>query len=45
MKRPTRYQWETDEELFAPARRELYTAVVGDIMDLMEYRRQFLPPS
>lgn len=34
----------TDTELFATARGELYTAVVGDIMDELGYRRQFLPP-
>ena len=34
----------TDTELFATARAELYTAVVGDIMDELGYRRQFLPP-
>jgi regulator of RNase E activity RraA len=37
--------WENDEELFATARRELFTAVVGDIMDQMGYLRQFLPPA
>lgn len=36
--------WETDEELFALARRELFTAVVGDVMDKMEMQHQFLPP-
>ena len=36
--------WETDDELFALARRELFTAVVGDIMDKLNLRRQFLPP-
>lgn len=36
--------WSTDAELFAIARRELYTAVVGDIMDLLGYRKQFFPP-
>lgn len=38
-------KWKTDEELFAMAKRELYTAVVGDVMDIMGYRRQFLPPT
>jgi regulator of RNase E activity RraA len=36
--------WKSDEELFAMARRELFTAVVGDVMDIMGYRNQFLPP-
>jgi regulator of RNase E activity RraA len=37
--------WESDEELFTTARRELFTAVVGDIMDQMGYQRQFLQPA
>ncbi len=37
--------WKSDAELFNLCRRDLYTAVVGDIMDIMGYRRQFLPPS
>lgn len=37
--------WNSDEELFATARRELFTAVVGDIMDQMGLLRQFLPPA
>ena len=37
--------WESDEELFALSRCELYTAVVGDIMDILGHKRQFLPPS
>lgn len=36
--------WKSDEELFDLARRELFTAVVGDVMDVMGLRRQFLPP-
>ena len=36
--------WNNDEELFALARTELYTAVVGDIMDTLGARDQFLPP-
>jgi regulator of RNase E activity RraA len=37
--------WKSDDELFATARRELFTAVVGDIMDQMGLLRQFLPPA
>lgn len=37
--------WQTDAELFALARRELFTAVVGDIMDKSGVRRSFLPPA
>ena len=36
--------WTTDEELFTLARRELFTAVVGDILDTMGLYHQFLPP-
>lgn len=36
--------WEDDEELFRLVRRELYTAVVGDVMDRAGLTRQFLPP-
>lgn len=36
--------WKDDNELFALCREQLYSAVVGDIMDLMEHRHQFLPP-
>jgi regulator of RNase E activity RraA len=36
--------WHSDEELFDLARRELFPAVVGDVMDVMGLRHQFLPP-
>jgi len=36
--------WTTDDELFATMRRELFTCVVGDVMDKMELQHQFLPP-
>jgi regulator of RNase E activity RraA len=36
--------WSDDNELFALARRELFAAVVGDSMDKLGLRRQFLPP-
>src|SRR5918994_3212730 len=36
--------WGTDEELYGTLRRELFTAVVGDVMDTMGRLRQFLPP-
>jgi regulator of RNase E activity RraA len=35
--------WNTDDELFALAKRELFTAVVGDVMDKLGATRQFLP--
>lgn len=37
-------EWKDDKALFALIKGELYTAVVGDIMDKMGYTRQFLPP-
>jgi regulator of RNase E activity RraA len=36
--------WTSDDDLFHIARRELFTAVVGDVMDKLNLRRQFLPP-
>lgn len=35
----------TDQELFASARRELFSAVIGDVMDTMGLQHQFLPPA
>ena len=39
-----KWTFESDSKLFAAARRELFVAVVGDVLDRMGYRRQFLPP-
>jgi regulator of RNase E activity RraA len=36
--------WQTEAELFALIRRELFTAVIGDVMDKIGLQRQFLPP-
>lgn len=36
--------WNSDDELFQLCRTELFTAVVGDVMDKMGFVRQFLPP-
>jgi regulator of RNase E activity RraA len=36
--------WTSDDDLFATARRELFTAVVGDIMDQLGLQQQFMPP-
>ena len=36
--------WNSDEELFTLAKQELFTAVVGDVMDKMGLLHQFLPP-
>ena len=37
-------KWSNDESLFKIIRDELYTAVVGDIMDKLGLLHQFLPP-
>lgn len=37
-------EWNDDKTLIALIKGELYTAVIGDIMDKMGYTRQFLPP-
>ncbi len=37
-------EWKDDGEMLAVVRRELYTAVVGDICDQVGLRQQFLPP-
>jgi regulator of RNase E activity RraA len=34
-----------EEEIFQSARRELFSAVIGDVMDTMGLQRQFLPPA
>lgn len=36
--------WESDEDLCVIVERELFTCVVGDIIDRMELVHQFLPP-
>jgi regulator of RNase E activity RraA len=36
--------WKDDTELFALMRHELYTAVIGDVLDIMGLTHQFLPP-
>ena len=38
-------EWGSDAELFELARRELYTAAIGDICDQLGLRRQFLSPA
>lgn len=35
--------WSSDEALFSMAKQELFTAVVGDVMDKLGHTRQFLP--
>ena len=36
--------WKSDDELFALVQRELFTCVVGDVMDKLDLQHQFLPP-
>jgi regulator of RNase E activity RraA len=36
--------WQTDEELFALAEKELFTCVVGDVLDKQGLLHQYLPP-
>jgi 4-hydroxy-4-methyl-2-oxoglutarate aldolase len=37
--------WPNDEALFKLIRQKLFTAAVGDVLDAMGLRRQFLPPA
>lgn len=37
-------EWKNDKELFKLFKKELYTPVVGDILDELGYYHQFLPP-
>ncbi|MBS0028994.1 RraA family protein [Chitinophaga sp. 22321] len=37
-------RWKNDDELFSLIKGELFSAVVGDVMDKMGLFRQFLPP-
>jgi regulator of RNase E activity RraA len=36
--------WKDDEELFALLRQQLFTSVVGDVMDKLHLYHQYLPP-
>src|ERR1700722_620274 len=36
--------WKSDDELFGIVQRELFTCVVGDVMDKLDLQHQFLPP-
>jgi regulator of RNase E activity RraA len=40
----TTQMWKSDDELFAIVERELFTCVVGDVMDKLGLQHQFLPP-
>jgi len=37
-------EWKNDNELFRIIKQELFSAVVGDVMDKQGYLRQFVPP-
>ena len=37
--------WKNDEELFELMEKELFVAVIGDILDKLNFRHQFLPPN
>lgn len=37
-------KYENDDELFKLCRKQLFSAVIGDVMDIMGYTHQFLPP-
>jgi regulator of RNase E activity RraA len=37
--------WKNDDELFTLAKRELFVALAGDVLDKLGYQHQFLPPS
>lgn len=37
--------WKNDKELFNIVKKELFVALVGDILDKIGFQRQFLPPS
>jgi len=37
--------WKNDKELYKIAKKELFVALVGDVLDKMGYLHQFLPPN
>lgn len=37
--------WKDDKELYSIAKKELFVALVGDVLDKLGYQHQFLPPS
>jgi regulator of RNase E activity RraA len=43
MRGMAKYEWSGDDELFAVIKSELYTPVVGDILDDLGFTHQFLP--
>jgi regulator of RNase E activity RraA len=45
MREGANVEWRSDSDLLALIRRELYTAVIGDVCDQVGLRNQFLPAS
>lgn len=43
MKKKLNSEWQTDNELFEIMKQELYTPVIGDILDKLGCYHQFLP--
>ncbi|KJF44966.1 RraA family protein [Draconibacterium sediminis] len=37
--------WKDDKELYSIAKKELFVALVGDVLDKLGYQHQFLPPT
>lgn len=37
--------WKDDKELYSIAKKELFVALVGDVLDKLGYQHQFLPPN
>ncbi len=37
--------WKNDKELFGIAKKELFVALVGDVLDKLGFQHQFLPPA
>ncbi len=38
-------EWTNDTELFRLMREQLFTAILGDVLDLHGFHHQFLPPN
>jgi len=38
-------EWKNDKQLFRIAKEELFVALVGDVLDKLGYKHQFLPPN
>jgi regulator of RNase E activity RraA len=38
-------EWKNDQELFELITTELFSCVIGDVLDALGYTRQYFPPS